>query len=151
MYIHLDYNCITFPVHLDWSCNGLFLLLNEHYLSELSAVELVNVVLPYRSSSHKVRRDLSLVNISAVLVPDGIVWDKVSYVIFGPTETLQIPYVFRISLQDVITSSTISNDWDIDTAHEILDDLKHSTVFNTEEMYDSSSNYDEIVGGWLST
>ncbi|XP_078527639.1 uncharacterized protein LOC144799898 isoform X2 [Lissotriton helveticus] len=48
----------------------------RHYLPECSAVELVNKILKPHSSSHKVRRDISLVNISAVPVPDGIVWDK---------------------------------------------------------------------------
>ncbi|KAJ1185681.1 hypothetical protein NDU88_002471, partial [Pleurodeles waltl] len=51
----------------------------------LAAVELVDEVLKPHFSSRKVRRDLSFVNISEIPIPNGIVWDKVTFDIYGPT------------------------------------------------------------------
>lgn len=121
-----------------------FFLLNGRYLPERSAVELVTKVLTPHSSSHKVRRDLSLVNISAVPVIDGTVWDKVPFDIFGPTETLQIPYVFKISLGDIITPGSISDDWDLNIIRSMLSELEHYTVFDRKDMYSGMSNYDDM-------
>ncbi|KAJ1101111.1 hypothetical protein NDU88_006184, partial [Pleurodeles waltl] len=56
-----------------------------HFLPEHSAVELVDEVLKPHFSSHKIHRDLPLVNITAVPIPNGIVWDKVLFDIYGPT------------------------------------------------------------------
>ncbi|XP_078514081.1 uncharacterized protein LOC144773102 [Lissotriton helveticus] len=113
-------------------------------LPERSAVELVTEVLTPHSSSHKVRRDMSLVNFLAVPVIDGIVWDKVPFDIFGPTETLQIPHVFKISLGDIITPGSISEDWDLNIIRSMLSELEHYTVFGREDLYSGMSNYDDM-------
>ncbi|XP_078502897.1 uncharacterized protein LOC144761338, partial [Lissotriton helveticus] len=120
-----------------------FLLINVYYLPECSATELGNEVLTPHSCSHKLKIDLSLMNISAVPVTDGIVWDKVPFHIFGPTEILQIPYVFRVSMGDVIMPGLHSDDWDVVTVNSKLSEWEYYTVFESEDLYLNPANYSD--------
>lgn len=118
-----------------------FLLMNGHCLPECSAVQLVNLVLKPHASLHRELRNLSLVNITAVPDLEGIVWDRVSIDVYGPTERLDLPYLFRISLNYIITSSTFSDDWVIETVNNLLADLEQSAAFSKDELFDGTSNF----------
>lgn len=68
---------------------------------------------------------------------------QVSSNVYCPTELLQISQLFKISLNDIINPSTISDDWDIYIVYELLDNLKHSTVFSSDEFYNGTAHFDE--------
>lgn len=79
-------------------------------------------------------------NISATPVPDRIVWDKILGDIFSSKETLQIPYVFKVSMDDVLTPGNMSDDWDITTVNSMFSELESYIVFKTEDVYLNSAN-----------
>ncbi|XP_069065935.1 uncharacterized protein [Pleurodeles waltl] len=120
-----------------------FLLIHGNYLPERSTVELVDE--SYKLIFLlKVRRDLSFVNISAIPIPDGIVWDKATFDIYGPTEVIQIPYVFKHSMNDVIIPRVVSDDWRVKTVDSMMTKLQYFTVFESEDVYQFKENYGDM-------
>ncbi|KAJ1130735.1 hypothetical protein NDU88_009085 [Pleurodeles waltl] len=119
----------------------LFLIIHGHFLPDRSDIEHVETVLKPHFSSHMVRRDLSTVNISAIPIPDGIVWDKVMFDIYGPTELIQIPYVLKLSMNDIVIPGIVSDDWDVKTVDSMLTDLQYYTVYDDEDAYQFRDNH----------
>ncbi|KAJ1099759.1 hypothetical protein NDU88_004857 [Pleurodeles waltl] len=121
-----------------------FLIIHGHFLPDRSDIEHVETVLKPHFSSHMVRRDLSTVNISAIPVPDGIVWDKVMFDIYGPTELIQIPYVLKLSMNDIVIPGIVSDDWDVKTVDSMLTDLQYYTVYDDEDAYQFRDNHGDM-------
>ncbi|KAJ1130259.1 hypothetical protein NDU88_008613 [Pleurodeles waltl] len=121
-----------------------FLLINGHFLPERSDIEHVETVLKPHFSSHMVRRDLSNVNISAIPIPDWIVWDKVMFDIYGPTELIQIPYVLKLSMNDIVIPGIVSDDWDVKTVDSMLTELQYYTVYDDEDAYLFRDNHGDM-------
>ncbi|KAJ1129848.1 hypothetical protein NDU88_008211 [Pleurodeles waltl] len=121
-----------------------FLIIHGHFLPDRSDIEHMETVLKPHFSSHMVRRDLSTVNISAIPVPDGIVWDKVMFDIYGPTELIQIPYVLKLSMNDIVIPGIVSDDWDVKTVDSMLTDLQYYTVYDDEDAYQFRDNHGDM-------
>ncbi|KAJ1091343.1 hypothetical protein NDU88_004470 [Pleurodeles waltl] len=108
-----------------------------------AAVEKVEEVLKPHFSSHKIRRDLSFVKISAVPIPDGIVWDKAMFDIYGPIEIIQVPYVLKLSMNDIVIPGIVSDDWDVKTVDSLMTEL-HYTAYENEDVYQFKENYGDM-------
>ncbi|XP_069076459.1 uncharacterized protein [Pleurodeles waltl] len=122
-----------------------FFLINGHFLPEKSTVELVEEVLKPHFSSHQVHRDLSFVNISAEPILDGIVWGRVMFDIYGPTEVIKKLYVFKLSMDDIVIPSIVSDDCDVKTVDSMMTELQYHTVFENEDVYQFKENYGDMV------
>ncbi|KAJ1161986.1 hypothetical protein NDU88_002466 [Pleurodeles waltl] len=109
-----------------------------------SAVEKVEEVLKPHFSSHKIRRDLSFVNISAVPIPVGIVWDKVMFDKYGPAEVIQVLYVLKLSMNDIVIPGIVSDDWDVKTVDSMMTELQCYTVYENTDVYQFKENYGDM-------
>ncbi|KAJ1091605.1 hypothetical protein NDU88_004723 [Pleurodeles waltl] len=138
-YLWLFLTVMTFFLWLGFVVT-FFLVIYGHFIPELSEIEQVEKVLKPHFSSHMVQRDLSFVNISAVPIPDGIVWDRVMFDIYSPTEIIQIPYVLKLSMNDIVIPGIVSDDWDVKTVDSMLTELQYYTVYENEDAYQFRDN-----------